>query len=567
MKGDYRFASEYLDWMIEREARRAHVPGVAIAIVDGERIVWSRGYGWADEQRHLRATPDTLFHAGSVSKVLTAMEVLRLVDRGELALDDEITRLLPDFAIRSRFPDAEPISVRALLSHHSGLPSDRLNGMWTSRPVDLKTLERQLADDSLVAPPRTKYNYSNLDYSLLGRVIERKREEPFEAAMAHDVLAPAGMRHSSFAATECDAVGHVNGKELPAVALRDTPAGALVSSANDLARFIELVLAGGRTAKGAELVHAETLHRMFEAQFPGLPLDFGYRVGLGWMLDGVHVPGAGPIVWHNGEYPGYYAHLAIAPQSEIGVVVLANDSAASAFAGKLGAKAIALALEAKRGTALPDRETTTAGPDAVELPARALDQRTGDYVILGELSHIGRSGGHLVAEVRALDHSFDLVPISADTFVPEVSAWLGLAHFRVPGLSVRFTAVSARRFALLRGFPQPLAFERVTPRPLPAAWVRRLGRYRPLRIDGALNVRNVRLELDGGVLVADVTADSDAFGLHDQHAHVALDPIGDSEAVVVGAGNGEGGVVRALRTDGQERLFYSGFTFVRVSGS
>src|SRR5690242_9381266 len=123
--GDYRYLGEYLDWMIHAEMRRRDVPGVSIAVVDDQRVVFARGYGMADVANKVPATPETLYRAGSLSKLITATEIMRRIDAGELDLDDPITKHLPRFSIENRFSGAKPITLRSLLAHHSGLPSDR----------------------------------------------------------------------------------------------------------------------------------------------------------------------------------------------------------------------------------------------------------------------------------------------------------------------------------------------------------------------------------------------------------------------------------------------------------
>jgi len=261
VKNDYGFVDKYLDWLIEKRMRKVNAAGVSVAIVDDQRIVWSKGYGYADVATKIPATPDTLYRAGSVSKVITASEVMLHVSRGEIDLDGSLAEQLPGFSIRSRFAGANPITIRSLLAHHSGMPFNRLNGMWTAHPMDLATLQRQLASESLVSPPQTCYCYSNLDPSMLGRVIEVRTQRGFADAVQHDLFQPIGMNHSTFGDVSLNtgtlAKGYINEKqEAPAIRLRDVPAGALVTTANDMARFISWFLAGGRTASGEQLVDA-----------------------------------------------------------------------------------------------------------------------------------------------------------------------------------------------------------------------------------------------------------------------------------------------------------------------
>ena len=455
VKNDYRFLGQYMDWMVSKEASKAHVNAVTVAVVDDQQVVWSKGYGMADVAGGVAATPETLFRVGSISKLFTATEIMRHVERGEIELDSELSQQLPEFSIHSRFANAKPITVRSLLAHHSGLPSNRWNGMFTNKPVDLATLERQLAEDSLIEAPQTKFNYSNLGFSLLGRIVEVRSHETFATVMQHDILQPLGMTHSTFAPVVLDSKGYSQGKELPPVELRDRHAGSLVTSAHDLARFVEFVLADGRAANGQQLLNSATLRSMFQPQFPGLPLDFELRTGLCWGIQGMRVQGAGPIVGHGGGLPGYSAHLSVAPESKLGVVVLANDQAAG-FIGQVGQKAIALALETKLGVAEQPEQPEPDKPKVqpIELPTKALDDKVGDYIVMGQLTHVARSGGHLSAD--AMCKHFNLMPIAANDFVPEVSVLLGLWHKRLSNFSVTLTDVEGRRFAVLNGLPKLL---------------------------------------------------------------------------------------------------------------
>lgn len=556
VKNDHRFMGEYLDWMVAKEARKADVPGVVVAVVDGSQIVWETSYGWADASRRVPATPDTLFRVGSVSKLLTATEIMRRIDEGEMELDGEIGRELSGFSIHSRFVGAQPITVRSLLSHHSGLPRDYMNrGAWT-RASDLAKLVHDLAEDSLVAPPQTEFRYSNLDFMLLGRMIELESHGTFSAVIQRELLDPLGMVHSSFDPGALDSKGYSSGKELPVFDMHNVPSGSLVSSANDLARFIEFVLAEGHASDGRGILRPETLRSMFTPQLEALPLDFGYRMGLGWMLMGLDVPGAGTVAWHDGSVPGYYASMAVAPDAKLGVVVLANDGAASAFADRVSKKALALELETKLGS--PEKQEPHPNDfRTIEMPKQVLDQYVGDYVVMDQLTHLGRDGDHL--EVDAFGRHFALLPIGKDRFVPEASSLLGLVHEQLPAFTVAFATVQDRRFAVVDGLGKPMAFERYVRRPLPQAWARRLGECRPESGNPMLRFDHVSLEFEDGLLLWDIRTSSEVFGVHDQRARTLLDPIDDRTAIV--AGKDQHGVVRVLGGPGREKLFFSGYTF------
>lgn len=140
-RGNYGYAKSYLRWLIPREMSRAEVPGLSIALVDDQRVVWSQGFGYADAERRIPATDQTLYGIGSVTKLFTAAAVMQLAEQGRIDLDVPLTRYLPEFSMRARFADAAPITPRNLLTHHSGLPGDYLKGMWTLHPAPFEQVD------------------------------------------------------------------------------------------------------------------------------------------------------------------------------------------------------------------------------------------------------------------------------------------------------------------------------------------------------------------------------------------------------------------------------------------
>lgn len=560
--GNYSYLGDYLDWMISSEMQKSKVAGLSIAIVDGRRVVWAKGYGFADLEKDLPATPDTLYRAGSVSKVLTGTEIMRRVERGEIDLDAPLATQLPGFSMHSRFADSKPVTVRSLLAYHSGLPSDRLQGMWTDNPVGLSNLQEQLKSDYLAEPPQTRYKYSNLDYSLLGRLIEVRSGQAFAPAIQSALLQPLGMYRSTFgpATTAAAPIAkpYRGGQAVEATELRDSPAGSLITSVHDLAHFIGFVLGDGESATGQPLMRADTLDTMFHPQFPKLPLDFNHDNGLGWMIDGVHIPGVGPVSWHDGGYPGYFSYIAIAREHKLGVVVLSNDQAGKSFINQIGAKALQLALEAKTGQAINPPEADTNKAQPAEFHDEHLDRYAGNYVVFGQLTPITANKGHLSLE--ALGKHIDLIPVAENKFVPRLQI-LGLIDIPMSALSVRFVTTEGRNFAVLDGLPEPFPFERIAPHKIPLAWAKRVGTYQAENSDRNLEFHNLHVQIEDGMIVTSTTLSSKLWGIDNSTAHGVLIPISDDEAVIAGIGNGEGGTVRAVDHHGATTLIYSGYRF------
>ena len=572
MAADYRSLDGKLDPLVTESLEKSQAAGLSIAVVNAEGVVWSKGYGFADKAQGVRALPDTPYRTSAISGLLTAAEILRRADRGELRLDDPLTAHLPGFSIHSRFGNAKPITIRALLAHHAGLPSQIHKGSvlpaGQQNPAtgSLAALQEQMRAAYLAEAPQAHYKASLLGYSLLGRLIEVKDGRPFAQAMETNLLQPLGMSRATFGpgpAVPALAKPHRAGKELGAVELRDRPGSSLIASVNDLAQFVRFTLGGGRMAGGQVLLRPETLKSMFEPQFAGQPLDFGHRHGLGWNIEGVSIPGAGPVAWTGGLYPGYNSFLAVAREQELGVVVLSNDGAAGELTRQLAVKA----LEAAVGLKLQ----RPASADAAQALAASTAYRSsnagdyaGDYLVFGQLVHLEAGDGKLSGD--AFGRRFELIPAGNGRFTPQIKVLgsldvFGLFDRSLPEFQVHTVTIAGRRFGVLEGMPEPYVFERIERRPLPAAWLPRLGKYRCDNQDEAVELKDVRLFTANDMLTVSVKASSKPLAFQDTELQRVLVPLSDDEAIVPGVGAEEGDTLKAFERDGRVSLTFSGYSF------
>ena len=196
----YQGVAQALTALIEQQRAEHKIPAVSVALVDGSRVVWARGFGWADSAAGVPATAATVYRVGSVSKLFTDIAVMQLVERGKLALDAPITRYLPDFHPRNPF--GGEITLRQLTSHRSGLTREPPVGHYfdDTEPTLAATVA-SLNRTSLIYPPGKQTKYSNAGIAVLGDVLERTQGESFYPYLQHAVLEPLGMRASAFQPT------------------------------------------------------------------------------------------------------------------------------------------------------------------------------------------------------------------------------------------------------------------------------------------------------------------------------------------------------------------------------
>ncbi len=354
-KGDYAAIVHYLQKHIPREMAEHNVPGLSVALVDGQQLIWARGFGYADMTRGVPVTENTAFRAGSISKLLTATAALQLVESGALSLDAPVQHTLEEFYVRSHFHvgqgDANRgVTLRRLLSHQAGIPNEYLPDL--QQPYDLAQLPLRVSGVWLSHPPGSQVAYSNLGYALAGAAIERSSQQDFESQLQHTLLRPLKMSQSSFVGNAADAVFRARG--YPARArradsdTRDMPAAGLWTSPRDLSHYVQMLFAQGRY-NGEQVLAAESIREMLRSQNTRNPLDYDCQVGLGWFLsacggEDIH-PGV-PIVQHSGSSGDFVAQLSVLPEQQLAVIVMSNAGNSQELVTPLVTRTLRLMLQA-----------------------------------------------------------------------------------------------------------------------------------------------------------------------------------------------------------------------------
>lgn len=560
VEADYSKVIANLNDFIPNQMDKHHVKGLSLALVDGDRIVWIGGFGYANTLKGTPADADTLYHVGAVSKIFTAAEVLHLAERGRIGLDQPLQKYLPGFSIHSRFPRAKAITPRSLLADHSGLPGFYLKGIWVDQPESLAQAVADLKDDYLVAPPQSLFKYSYVDYTVLGRMVEVWKKEDFAAAVKEDLFDPLGMDSSSFdISSDTDprlAQGYRHGDSVPMIHLRDVPAAGMVSSARDLARFLQFVL-GGETPGDERPLSDKSLKAMWTPAYPGLPLDFGHQTGLGWQLSGIDIPGSQGLAWHEGEFPPYNAQMTVLFRQGIGLALLSNSAEGDELQGEVTARVLKLMLQAKYGIPEDLKKKDIKMPPTVEVPPAELEKDAGYYSALGQLMKITYREGKLGAEWN--NYKMDLLPISQDTFVPHIT--FIIFPIDLPQFPLTFSRVDGQPMALLRGFGFPIPLEGIQPVAISPAWKAREGDYEVENPDGVFTFSKITLGEKDGFLAVDMKVSFPAFDIKDREFKIALLPLSDDDALVPGLFYGDGGTLHVMDDGDGEKVFYSGYWY------
>lgn len=364
-RSDYFQVAANLERLIDHEVTGKELPAFSIALVDDQQIVWAQGFGFADPAKRIAATAETEYRVGSVSKLFTDIGIMQLVERGELDLDVPVTRYLPDFHPKNPF--GTPITLRELMTHHAGLVREPPVGSYfdSSQPP-LASVVKSLNDTDLVYAPGTHEKYSNAGVSVAGYVLERLKGEPYQQYLQHAVLQPMGLRESSFtpapALTRNLAKSFMwtyDGRVFPAPTfeLGTGPAGNMYSTVTDLGRFLSVLFAGGRGAKGT-VIKAETLEKMYAPQYSDSSKFSGY--GLGFALLGLNDH---RVIAHRGGVYGFSTQVLGMPDDHLGVITVTNMDSSSEVTWHVGYTALKFMLAVREHKPLPLLHLTTEIPE------------------------------------------------------------------------------------------------------------------------------------------------------------------------------------------------------------
>jgi CubicO group peptidase (beta-lactamase class C family) len=332
----YGEAVYLLETWIESIIDFDRLPGLSIAIVHDQELVYSNGFGFADVERRIDATPSTVYSICSISKLLTAIALMQLRDAGEVNLDEPVSSYLPWFEPGAASPAAGLLTLRELLRHSSGLPCEPDHTVWSdpdSLSPSREELVERLSHLTMSYPTGTEFNYSNLGYTLLGEVVSTVSGLDYADYVQQHILDPIGLESTTL---------HVPGGQLrddvatgygrwprsgdrPTVVPRDarvmTPAGGLASTVEDMARFAMWQF---RVLEGADesVLSRSTLREMQTEQWSSPAWGLGFTI---WRM------GDASFYGHQGGCPGFKSQIILNPDDQVAVVVMINATDAPQF--------------------------------------------------------------------------------------------------------------------------------------------------------------------------------------------------------------------------------------------
>jgi CubicO group peptidase (beta-lactamase class C family) len=327
----------FMDTLIEQQLEEYHIPGAAITVVNNTNVIFSKGYGFADlaDNRFVEVN-STMFRAASVSKLLVWTAVMQLYEQGKIDLDEDINTYLTDFQIPDTF--SEPITMNHLMAHAAGFEEKILAGAPRTEDnlLPLGEYLKTRMPARIITPGKVSI-YSNYGAALAGYIVAQIENTTFNDYIEDNIFTPLNMTLSTFqqpipqALEDNLAQGYYYDYDnekfeaIPFIYLYETPAGALSSTATDMAKFMIAHLNNG-SYKGSQILQPSTNQFMHTQHFTMDPRITGFAHGFMEM-----VVNNKRVIWHGGDLGSTHTALVLIPEENIGFYVCYNSGSSARY--------------------------------------------------------------------------------------------------------------------------------------------------------------------------------------------------------------------------------------------
>ncbi len=309
------------------------IPGLSVGIVYQGKLVYQKGFGYADVEAKIPATPKTGYRIASISKTFTAVALMQLAERGKINLDDRIEKYIPWFKAKSKNFDSHNITIRQVLSHTAGVFRDGNTPQWaTDNFPDIGEIKKAISSKTVVFENLTRFKYSNFGFALLGEVIQKASGMPYGKYVSTHIIKKLGMERTAPDLTVQNEKWLAKGYPRPipntprevfrhAVTNAYASATGFLSNVPDLAKYLSALSLKRKLVK--ELVGREAKKEMMRKYWATDDALKGESYGLGFAVYEIEKR---KIIGHGGGFAGFITMIALDVENDIGVITLSNTN-------------------------------------------------------------------------------------------------------------------------------------------------------------------------------------------------------------------------------------------------
>lgn len=319
---------------INKKMKSEKVVGLSVALLIDNELVLDEGFGFSDKSNGVRASKNTKYPIGSVSKIVTSTAILKLYSDGIIDIDKPYTDYVKDFSMKSHFSSSNSFTIRHLLAHYAGIPRLRVKGFMKKKPVALEDILINSKDDYLIAPPGKVYQYSDWGVDLLSLLVERVTKTKYEEYVVNNIFKPLGMTHSNFGPTK-STKGYIDGKEVKTYDYSFSGSDGVLSTASDMLKLTQLYINDPKIS-GSSFLKPDIIKEALTKQYVDATLAYDRGIGLMWNL--TELSNGDTRVAKGGIHEPYYTYILFLKDFKSAIVICSNSNSSSSIHSKIWGK-------------------------------------------------------------------------------------------------------------------------------------------------------------------------------------------------------------------------------------
>lgn len=537
--------SGIIENLVLQHANKYNYKGFSISVVHGNEVYLKNGYGYGSLKVKAPVDENTVFPIASVSKVFTAILILKLQEEGKLKLDDPINKFLKEFDPKTRIKP----TIRDLLTHRAGIPSDYFSG-FTIQDSDpdpengFRDLSKILHETQSTYEPKTASSYSNFGFSLLGLIIERASGKTLDNYAKDKIFTPLGMTRTSYlynCKTNCSN-GFFTFGEVKSPKIRDLGAGSISSSINDLTIFSRMLLNDGNIGN-VNIIKPTSLKEMFSIQNSDSLYDGEFKIGLPfWILGSTEQP----YHTHGGDLPPFHTYLLLDLKNKISITITTNTISSSILLGDL-------ALEIQKNIIVNKQEHKDYNQNRV-----LLSEFKGSYISPSQILKFQPYKDYISTNIPLLNLKkndlnsynpflklFGFIKIQPDE-IKKIEFIGQISNSKLPYITLKYNNIHLQSFVPTSTYP------------ISKTWKDKIGKYTVMDRGRKEEITNVKLSIEDNLLVLE-----GKFEIGDLVTPLRffLKPISENKAVIQGVGRNAGDILIFEENIEGDYLKFSGFIF------
>ncbi len=544
---------------IEKIINSGNIKGMAIALIDGNRIVWKESFGYADYENKIKADSNTLFGIATGVNLFTGSAVMQLHEKKKFNVYDPVSIVCPDFKTKKRYHSSNEITIMDLLCHRSGLSSDLARNIYSKNSLSFDSIIELVQKEYAPYPPNYIYSYSNIGYSLLGVVIGSASGETYENYIKSNIFKPLGMNSSCFACNNYAKIskGYDGTNNLREdYNLRSGSEGLMIkSNINDMAKFTMSFLS---EYKGPNILEKETVNRMYAKEIESSPLDFNKKYGVTWKYERIN--SAGQIYYHVSKSLNHRCLFALAPESNLAVVFLSNSVNSNALHEITMNLLDTCAILKGRDSYTNKVCKSILSSDTMKLNDEDLKKYEGYYANPKFVFEISLKQNKLYAEIDGNQYVF--TPVKDGSFIAQIVLPNNKLH-TIEKIKFQFVfndKADVFIYHNLTNDQKIILGSKFHHQEISSLWKERTGHYELYETNKSnfSFIPIFELAYENGILVFNVIESSDNW-------NTALSIKDDNTAFTLGFGSHRGCSLSFVKENGKEILRYSGFSLIKVN--